>query len=441
MDIKSAAAVEVPEYLQRLETAFKGTHVEDLNPVCLWLGIPSPSDCPTPGQARQWKRNEWGDWANKNNFSFDNESAHTWTWKHNVVNTILISVAKTPGDWRTPMAVATQFRRRVRNIALAANAVLRGAVDMKHRKEMQTCSEDEFRARLVEQVKNYNHSDQSPEAQLIRMSVNEVTIKGVRTTDQSKSVSDIRNLLNLCAEHGQPGKDVLLDLLGPTDGERYWEIFKISAPETPIASAFFDDLKDRLELLKETRRAEKDQKRLEREAKEAEIERAAAEKVRPRTPQELAQIQVDVVHNANVKTIDGVIQAAEAAMRATGSVLDRARLARQNLAKATITGIEDTGALKADLAATRQENDLLRQSQAESLAKVEALLLQVDELKTNQVNPDTIKKLEEDKTHLKAVASMVVDAVVAARTANPFQLVEILNGLSIDAQEALKNHG
>jgi hypothetical protein len=218
-------------------------------------------------------------------------------------------------------------------------------------------------------------------------------------------------------------------------------MLKTANPEYPTSMEIYDEVRDQLELLKETERASKEQKRADREAKEAADAARAAEKIRPRTPQELAQTQVDAVHNANQKSLDGVIQAAEAALRAAGSVLDRARFARQSLAKATITGIEDTGALKADLAATRQENVILRQTQEETLTKVEALLIQVDELKNQQVSPDLLKKLKEDKVALVAVASLIIDSVVAAQKAGPFEMVNILTSLSNDAKEVLKNHG
>lgn len=432
-----------PAYLLKLEEEFRKTHSEDLAPVCRWLGIPHPSDCPTPGDARQWKKDEWGEWADKNGFEYDGQATHSWNWRHKIVDTILISVAKTPGDWRTPMAVATQMRARVRNVALAATAIIRGTLEVKDRPEIANCSEEVFKARLIAQVKNYHTGPGSGEPTatnlLVNKAINEQAKKGIGS--HAKTIADARSLLNLCAENGQPGREVLFDMLGPEEGERYWNLFKLAAPESPITLSFFDDLKDRLELLKETRRAEKEQKRLEREAKEAAAAAALAERQRPRTTQELAQTQVDVVHNANLKTLDGVILAGEAAMRTVGSVLDRARLARQNLAKATLTGIEDTGPLKADLAATRQENAILSQSRDEAAAKVEALLVQVEEEKAKQVDPNTIKKLQEDKDALLAVVGLIGDAYTAVQKAGPFEIVRILEDLANNAREAIKNHG
>jgi hypothetical protein len=424
--------ISKPAYLVALQEAFSKTHSEDVTPLCRWMGIPTPDECPTPGQARAWTKDDWGKWAEQNNYEYAGDTTHSWMWRHKVVNKLTINAAKTSGDWRAPMRLAADVRRMVRSFATAANAIMHAMVASNVPSTFFTRSEKEIRDDLIIQA-----SSRNAEGFVGDLIHNSMVANTRKNTTNCKTVGQ---LLTLLSKFDSPRK-VLADIMGSEHAEREWTALKTADPSYPTSLEIYEEVKDQLDLLRDTEQAEKEQKRAEREAKEAEIEARKAEKNRPRTSQELAQTQVDTVHSANLKTLDGVMQAAEAAMRTAGSVLDRARLARQSLAKATLTGIEDTGPLKADLAATRQENDSLRQSQAESLAKVEALLLQVDELKAKQVDSEVVRKLQEDKVALVAVASLIIDSVVAAQKAGPFEMVNILTSLSNDAKEVLKHHG
>ncbi len=425
-----------PAYLVMLQDLFERTHSEDVSTVCGWLNMPTPEECPTPGQARTWGKAEWGDWADKNGFEYEGEQTHSWIWKHTVVKKLVVNVAKTPGDWRTPMAIATQTRRQVRTIATAVNAIMRNMAGIASAttdmvQELWSKTEEFIKDDVITQA--YGRNDPGQHGDVIYRTMLANT---KRNTQDHKTVGQLLTLLNRCNEFGRTPRQVMIEIMGPEQGAREYDAIKLADPTLPTSMEVYEEAKDQLELLKETERAEKDRKRAEREAKDVAEAAAKAEKTRPRTAQELAQTQIDVVHNANLKTLDGVQQAAETAMRQAGSVLDRVRLARSSLAKATITGIEDVGALKAELAQKGLENDLLA-------IEVAALKTSIADMigKTNEVNADRVAKLTNDKTHLKAVVAMVIDSVKAAQTANPFQMVDILNTLSNDAQEALKHHG
>lgn len=113
--------------LRHLNEAFKAAPHPSLA-LCRWLGVPHRTDCPTPGEARNWGKNEWNTWGEKHGYVYHGDTSHNFMWTHPLTN-LRVGLAKTSGDFRSPMALACQVRREIAAFTDAAVNMLETTPD------------------------------------------------------------------------------------------------------------------------------------------------------------------------------------------------------------------------------------------------------------------------------------------------------------------------
>lgn len=429
-----SAAIQIPPYLQPLKQRLDETKADDLIPVCEWLGVPTPEQMPTPGQAKTWHKDEWMEWSKDNGFAYEGETTHSWTWKHPLANALTLSVAKTPGDFRTPMAMATQSRRAVREWVTAANVIVRSLfLDLGSDGPMavlsKTMDETKFKADLVAAVQCKD--DQA------RNLIMRLQYRSIAEDDLSKTLTDLVNILGRITKDFDipPGK-IMGHLLcsNQADGQAEWERMKLFEPNHPISFSMVAEAKDYLDSLREMERAEKEEKRMERDREDEEREARRQAKLRPKTTQEVIQAQVD--------SRDATTQAAiKSAIGAAMSTIDRLRALETHIIKGfQVPAIEDPVPLVTALATKTAQIVEIEQKLEEERKLVEQQRVRIVELETkvNEVAPERIAKLEDVEQHLVTLASIVVSSIEDAKNStNPFQQVNILTKLSDDAKSYL----
>ena len=421
-----------PLFLQPLDQRLQETNFDDLAPVCEWLNLPLPEHFPTPGQARTWGKDEWSDWANRNGFANDGESAHSWMWRHPLINTIIISVAKTPSDFRTPMAMATQTRRMARTFATAANAIVRtiikNGIDIETGKIWIDLDEAAFKQKLINIAKAPSENNFKTIYQMQQDGLD----KSGRIT---KTVQDLAGLLGRIHKDFEiPPAKVICAIQEGTyeEAKSVWDRIKLCDPLDPITLSFYDEAKDFLENLREIERAEKDAKRAEREREDAERKARQEAAKKPKTSRQVLQELIDQESDNRLKDIRGCIGAAI-------SAVDRLRGMEARMAKGIeVPEIEDP-AMKAEIEILnekiRMNNKIMEMMEANQqtadakISEMQAIIAAVD--------PERLKKLNEVESHMHALASLVIDSVNTAKSANPFQMAEIFNSLVTEAKNFL----
>lgn len=417
----------IPLYLQPLEQRFKETNFDDLAPVCEWIGIPRPEEMPTPGQARTWHREEWAKWALEHGFAFDDEATHSWMWRNKVVSTLVLSVAKTPSDFRTPMAMATESRRAVREFATGLNAVMRRAIEKGlNNPEWRAMSEDEFRVRMVNTIQSKDTT--------FRDAIMNMQQTGMENGKLSKTVSDLVNILQrINKDFGiSPAKTLGLLLQDPKLGQDEWERMKLFAPEHPIGASMFYEAKDYLEELREVDRAEREEKRLEREREDAEREEKRLAKLRPKTSRQVLQEMIDRETDTRLNSIKGCIGAAI-------STVDRLRAMEAQLAKSLDVPEIDDPAMKAEIAAKDKQIEVQSIRLENLIATIGEKDSQIQDLKAQaaQVSAERLGRLNNIEEQMHALASLVISTIDDAKKGNSFQMVEALNNLVAEAKNFL----
>jgi hypothetical protein len=358
---------------------------------------------------------------------FEGDTTHSWTWKHPLANTLVISVAKTPGDFRTPMAMATQTRRAVREWTTAANVVMRALMKTGVGGAMKDRDEDGIKAELVKAVQAKDDTN--------RKAIMTLQYKAMEEDKLSKTLTDLVNILGrITKDFNIPPAKTLSQLLDcdAKGGQDEWERMKLFAPDHPISASMVAEAKDYLDSLRDMERAEKDEKRMERDREDAEREERRLAKLRPKTSQQVMQEMVDYHDDQTISGIKGC-------MGAVMSAMDRLRALEAQVQKGIeIPAVEDP-AMKAEIAAktTALEAAEKRMSDKDRFIQEQMTQIQGLEAQVSQVSADRLAHLNNVERHLHALAGLVVSTVEEAKKGNSFQMVEALNNLVAEAKHFL----
>jgi hypothetical protein len=417
----------IPLFLQPLAQRYAETNDDDVSPTCEWLGIPVPETLPTPGQAKTWHKDEWSEWSKNNGFEFTGETTHSWTWKHPLVNSLVISVAKTPGDFRTPMAMATQTRRAVREFAVGANVLLRALAKKGFHDAIKDIDEKSLKEYLVGCLQSKDEQNHKVVMGLQQQAMEEGKL--------SKTLTDLVNVLGrITKDFNIPASRVLSQLLNcdAKGGQEEWERMKLFAPDHPIGASMVAEAKDYLEALRDNERAEIEEKRAERDRDLAEREEKRLAKLRPKTSRQVLQEMIDQQDDLRLKGIRGCMTAAI-------STIDRLRTMEAQLSKSMeVPEIEDP-AMKAEIAAKDQKIKMVEEVLKERDQELDRQKLRIGDLEIQvaQVTPERLTHLNGVEAQMHALASLVVSTIEEAKKGNSFQMVEALNNLVAEAKHFL----
>lgn len=427
-DIQTSPAIPqafpLPLFLQPLDQRYKETNDDDTSPTCDWLGIPTPDKLPSPGQAKTWHKDEWMEWSKNNGFVFEGETTHSWTWKHPLANTLVISVAKTPGDFRTPMAMATQTRRAVREFAVRVNVVMRNLISTGF--DFKDVDESGVKLMVVKLVQSKGEAEST---------VSKLHYEELQSGKLSKTLTDLVNVIGrITKDFGIPPAKTMSHLLGTNtqDGQAEWDRWKLFDPDHPIANSMVEDAKDYLDSLRDMERAEKEEKRADRDREDAEREAKRLAKIQPKTSQQVMQEMVDRHDDQTVSGIKGC-------MGAVMSALDRLRALEAQVAKGIDIPVIEDPAMKAEIAAktTALEAAEKRMSDKDRFIQEQMIQIQGLEAQVSQVSVERLAHLNNVERHLHALAGLVVSTVEEAKKGNSFQMVEALNNLVAEAKHFL----
>jgi hypothetical protein len=417
------------EALKALHTRFAAEAQPDVA-LCRWLGIPNPDDCPVPGDARSWGKAEWGEWALKNGYAYDGERAHNFMWRHTVAPSLTIGLAKTSGDWRSPMRLATDVRRAVRTLAVNAARFLAMCLTPVH--ELTNALHDDHDlydpAKDEEELKNCVINGAShPEVyeKLILAAADGFTLDSVNAFRAGKVPNQtvLAALNALDKEFGVPRRRAL-KMTGMSDSVADALVLRLQGNGMVPADVLYD-LKDTLAQLRAEEAEAKARKQAERDAERAAKEAAKAPKPAPVVTR---RDQIQTVLNQRRQMIIDQLHRVE---QASKSAVDRVMLALHDIPSFDLP--EDLN----DPAQAKQIEQLTADLAA---ADVERTALKV---RLEQVVPKTAIDSEqaahaaELRAHLQAFAGLVVDTVRGAGQMNPFALVSALNSLAQEAEAAI----
>lgn len=404
----------------------------DYDSVATYLGIPILSKFPTAGHARTWGRDEWGAWAEANSYESRGDTAHSWAWCHPYFQALVLSVAKTPSDFRTPMAMATQTRRAHRHMLdvgtgvalsfIAGTAGIKGGAD-EPQYELPVMLEDtpaywEQVRELIRAAASAQFRHGTPVQNVLR--------------DDHHTVGDVRQLLARITKESNIAPRVALIQaceVQPDDAERTLKTLSTQHAGTSAPAGMFDSLTDLLQQLREEDRVQRNQQRAERDA-EREAKRAT--EAAPVDEQTHTREQVQQVFDSRRGAI---LDQLGAVMKAAQSTLDRARFAMDQLPQFRIPAL-DAGSKTADLQAevARLQADIGERDEVIrtlTAANVEA------SAKTSNMEQD-LEQLSSDNVTLRVVVQLVADTLGGCGSLNPMAFAQALETLRTEAQAALK---
>jgi hypothetical protein len=388
----------VPDFLKPLGHVLQRDPPDNLECACAYLNMPLPDQCPSPGDAKGYEAKDFEALANKLGLKLDREAAHSWIWRHAEIQSVILSCSKTPGDIRSAMAAARQFRNRVRKVASRANNLLRmyaiGGIppDMK-----SLMDPDGFRKHLIADVQ----ADGAEEFEAAS------TYGAHRYSEGSKTVGDLLNLLRAIQVRFKiPQTRVLADLLDDFDnGEKEWDRLRLLPQERPASAVLAADIQDYL-------------RNLEAEADDLADKRAAkhpAPVPHQKSPREILTDTLKARDGGLLRDLKGVLAAVI-------STSDRLRLLEGRLQHTPeIPDLGDTEPLKARIAELEAKLDAASKERDEDTADLDHL-------------NGEIKALGQAKKDLLALAGLVVDTLKAIQSQNSFQMVRSLEELSNQAQ-------
>jgi hypothetical protein len=402
--------------------------------LCALCRMPYAGDMPTPGIASGWERKEWGLWAEANGYDYKGDTAHNFLWENRAWPQLSIGLAKTTGDRRSSMALASQVRRATRKLNTVAHCALlalhNGTPDM---------------AKLeadVAAIVAAQGIDPASDGEVLSTVLEALT--RVPQTTARVAAGDLpgapfvecrafTNVLSkLEREFGYTQRRAL-KAAGVEDApaERLMAVLRGAGPTVHLRFAHeYGDLVDLLALLREQDRLQRDEKAAAREAERAarEAKRAAAAKGPSKRDQLLA-----VLHQRHNVTEDQLLRVKEA----FASAQDRLNFALSNLPAVSLPDdlndpelVERCASLEAQLAAFQATEA----AQGERIRTLEAQLADAEQYASKQ------EVAKADREHLIAFAGLVRDAVKGASNMNPFALVEALNSLAAEADTILKAH-
>jgi hypothetical protein len=413
---------EGPLWLQPLIQRVRETKDDEVEPVCEWLGIPKPSDCPTPGKARVWTKDEWIDWAKPLGFTDEGEATHGYIWRHPKAHTIVLSMMKNSSEFRAWMNMASELRNRVREVATRCNNIFRYSIRSGGLTKADF-DEETFKQFILDKAQSRDERDQH-------------MTSAVGAETASKSLKDLTNVFDrILKDFNVQPRAVLRAIYSdsPATADALYEKIKLMPADAQVGVDLVEAVRDYLENLRETERGEREEKQAKRDREDAERKARQEAKHRPKTATEIIREQIRAREDANLNSIRTCALAAQA-------TLDRLRSLEIIASKSLeIAEVEDPAPIREALIARNQEiaalKDNLNLLQAthdidqQTIAKMSA-----------RVSEARLKQLEDTETHLHLLASLVVDSVEKAKTVNnPFQLSELLTNLSKESQAFIQS--
>lgn len=431
-----AARIGVAGPAQAATIAGLLTLVDLTNPdsVAAFLGVPPQAEFPSAGQARTWGRNEWGAWAVAHGYESHGETTHSWLWRHPYFQALVISVAKTPGDFRTPMAMATQTRRAHRQMVDVGIGVLIAAIgglvgargdDGSTVVEIPVLLEESDQSAYWEQVR-----------EIIRAAAASLFRRGtpvqIALRDDNHSVGDVRQMLVRITRERNVSARAALSVACDMQADEADRVVKRLSVQDAAAAApagMFDSLTDLLHQLREEDKVQRDQQRAERDA---EREARRATEAVPVDEQTHTREQVQQVFDSRRGAI---IDQLGAVMKAAQSTLDRARFALDQLPQFRIPALDDsskTSELQAQIAGLTKELEATRADRDtwKDMAQVEAK-------RASEAKEDA-QMHAKDRLDLQAVVQLVSDTLSGCGSLNPMAFAQALETLRTEAQNALR---
>lgn len=409
---------EGPLWLQPLVQRVRETKDDDVAPVCEWLGIPKPNDCPTPGKARVWTKDEWIEWAKPLGFVDEGTTTHGYLWRHAKAHTIVLSMMKNTSEFRAWMNMASELRNRVREVATRCNNIFRYSIRSGGLAKINGFEEEAFRQFILDKAQSRDEHDQH------------LTSAAAAET-ASKTLKDLTNVFERILKEFNVQPRVVLRAIYPNDpstGDALYEKIRLMPPDSSVGVDLVEAVRDYLDGLREMEKGEREEKQAKREREEAERKARQAERQRPKTITETMQEQINA-HDEQMR------QGLHASISAAASLLDRLKLAQSQAAKPfVVPQIEDPAPIREALIARNQEIAALKDN-LNLLQASHDMDQQTIATMTARVSEARLKQLEDAETHLHLLASLVVETVDKAKTINnPFQLSELLTTLAKDAQ-------
>lgn len=408
-----------------------------------WMGLPGVGDCPTPGQARNWSKEQWEEWAKTFGYVFQGRTTHSYLFQHGLVPHLNFGIATTPGDFRTPMAMAREVRCGIRDavarlrptvVAVACiginpkhdadEAVVKAAIGKlaAAAKTRAADADAAFRALLPDGV--YDSDDKLV---ALNAAADELLRRYMARKDADKHEVDF-SLINsrfrvLKNEFDVGPKQAMKMAMGADyDGQeaevaKLLEVLKLcrAGDTIPFPDGIVDNLSDAIEFLREAEKADKEYKRAEREREREERE----VKARPKTLRELTQEGIDGRRQLVIDQLRSYEKLAQ-------SLVDRMRLAQTQVPVFPLPEFADPAELKA----ARDEIVYLRESG-------EAGHAQVEHLKKQLAETGDAKVLAEQIETARAFAAVAADTLKGVVQMNPFQMVSALQALQQQAEEVM----
>lgn len=389
-----------------------------------YFGLPKCDQIPRPGEVRMWSFDEWADWGRPFGFEEIDQSKHNRRLQHPLLPAIMLAMAGTPGDWRSAMNCAAEFRRDYRAALVSLTYGLVGFAS--------TGGDTTFQ--LLQGM-----SDASACAVLSSKIIERGGMPLASMMDgarESKPIepAEVGRLLRVIEKemHLSP-RQVLRDRLKmPGDQvDRLLMAIKQNIPMGGAIEALEEDLKDLMEAERDRERAEKEAKRAEREARDAEREARRATSAAPVRPQSSGERLLDAFSASRHKVVAQAERAAADLQQLMSSIraldlpdglfemLDAAE-------KGRLEAVAKAASMDADLTAAR-----IRADQAvAALADVSA-------------DRDTLKQLlaeaDRDTTDRDQLAAMV--RVITTRLSAGADFMKVAQGVSelqVLAEEARK---
>ena len=135
------------ELISIIET---GDQVAISEAMAKFLGLLPPSKYPRPGEASGYDQKQWSDWATSNGFNAAGKSKHAFSWKNDLIPSIILSISSTPGDFRAQMEVSKQVREIARTELFRAGLIL---IKIAKSPESEGKNADWFKERVLAHTK------------------------------------------------------------------------------------------------------------------------------------------------------------------------------------------------------------------------------------------------------------------------------------------------
>jgi Asp/Glu/hydantoin racemase len=388
--------------------------------IARWFGAPVVSDCPTPGQASAWTKGDWEKWAAAYNYASEGRTAHSYLYRHKFVGHLAFGIATSPGDFRTPMAMAREVRCGVREIAPFLLAALATALlgtkgtpededDARRKMGALATAVCAGRVKSADISAEFGFGDGSGPNDSVPDALSEYLNNRVTKTQTGVAVDDVNDRLRVLKTEFDLSPRAALKGIGAEEVDSILERLRLARPgervgvDATIVGAF----NDLIDQLREQRRQEKEAQKQARAAKEA--ARTAAPSLCESTRAAVGQQRSQVV-----ESLHGVEKLAQ-------SLIDRVRLARDQVPGFFVPEFEDVAPVKDAL---RQAQDQRQQDAAE----IALLKQQLEEAGDAKTTTDQVAAA-------RAFADVTVDVLKSVAQMNPFQMVSALQTLQQQAEE------